>query len=198
MLSSIGALFLLLGVGMARSARTACATISRRHAGRLRDRRALPAIHGLRLIIVRGIPEDWRVAPRTWGGRLLVTRHRDLLPAASTLALSGVRLAGAQITIGGVCFLAGWGTLARAWWPSRWRRVFALAPRGHAGRRRRRDASSCWDGVIASLEPRRAAPVTDELGDTARCCRRRGRPRARERPRPHGWKGSTATAAAAG
>lgn len=117
--SSIGALFLLLGVGAGAFG-----------AHGLRDHLApemlavfetgarYQLIHGLGLILV-GSRKDGASSAHVWGGWLLVAGTVIFSGSLYALALSGVRLWGAVTPIGGVCFLAGWGTLARAWWPSR-------------------------------------------------------------------------------
>lgn len=124
--SSIGALFLLLGVGAGAFG-----------AHGLRDHLApdllaifetgarYQLIHGLGLILVgartagasgTGVRKD---SAQSWGGWLLVAGTVIFSGSLYALALSGVRMWGAVTPIGGVCFLVGWGTLARAWWPSR-------------------------------------------------------------------------------
>ncbi len=73
-------------------------------------------IHGLGLVLLGQRPDR----PGTsWGGWLLVAGTVIFSGSLYALALSGVRLWGAVTPVGGVCFLAGWALLARAWWPSR-------------------------------------------------------------------------------
>lgn len=115
--SSIGALFLLLGVGAGAFG-----------AHGLRDHLApdllaifetgarYQLIHGLGLVLVGQRPDRPGSA---WGGWLLVAGTVIFSGSLYALALSGVRLWGAVTPVGGVCFLAGWALLARAWWPSR-------------------------------------------------------------------------------
>lgn len=115
--SSIGALLVLLGVAAGAFG-----------AHGLRDQLApdllavfetgarYQLVHGLGLILV-GQRHDQPGAG--WGGWLLVAGTIVFSGSLYLLALTGVRAWGAVTPLGGVCFLAGWATLARAWWPKR-------------------------------------------------------------------------------
>jgi uncharacterized membrane protein YgdD (TMEM256/DUF423 family) len=118
--SSIGALFLAIGVALGAFGAHA-----------LRDRLTsdllaifetgarYQLIHGLALLFVgsqSGAPSRPGLAP---GGWLLVAGTIVFSGSLYALALSGVRLWGAVTPVGGVCFLAGWLLLVRAFWPAR-------------------------------------------------------------------------------
>ncbi len=117
--SSLGALFLAIGVALGAFGAHA-----------LRDRLTpdllavfetgarYQLIHGLALLFLgarSGLPARRSLAV---GGWLLVAGTIVFSGSLYALALSGVRTWGAVTPLGGLCFLAGWLTLVRAFWPA--------------------------------------------------------------------------------
>ena len=115
--SSIGALLLLLGVAPgAFGAHGLRDRLSPEMLAIFETGARYQLVHGLGLLLV-GQRHDRPGA--AWGGWLLLAGTLVFSGSLYALALTGVRSWGAVTPIGGVCFLAGWATLARAWWPQR-------------------------------------------------------------------------------
>ncbi|MBI5169706.1 MAG: DUF423 domain-containing protein [Candidatus Eisenbacteria bacterium] len=122
--SSIGALFLLVGVAAgAFGAHGLRERLSPEMLAVFETGARYQLLHGLGLILVgqraAGVPGDGGLSAQSRGGWLLVAGTVVFSGSLYVLALTGVRAWGAVTPVGGVCFLAGWGLLARAWWPRR-------------------------------------------------------------------------------
>ncbi len=122
--SSIGALLLLLGVAAgAFGAHGLRDRLSPEMLAIFETGARYQLVHGLGLILVgsrvSGAPGTAHDSAQSRGAWLLVAGTIVFSGSLYVLALSGVRAWGAVTPVGGVCFLAGWGLLARAWWPKR-------------------------------------------------------------------------------